>query len=232
MSLQVVYRPPKPFSLFFILFFTPLAHNYNLPYVFYQTLKKKNELLPEAIRNVAATLVFSQFFPSLRRNTHSTYLNILTILLILHKFILVLLSRLQHHTPRESTVLLILAEGGVLVFSYPFSKEWRIDEDLFSSFLSAFTSFSTEFFSKGLDRAKFGDEMMLMESIGSFSFCYLFKGQTYSAKQKLTKFTEEMQKNTFLWQSLEQHYKTSQILDLKESPQLESLITEIFTSKS
>ncbi len=132
----------------------------------------------------------------------------------------------------QSTVLLILAEGGVLVFSYPFSKEWRIDEDLFSSFLSAFTSFSTEFFSKGLDRVKFGDDMMLMESIGSFSFCYLFKGQTYIARQKLTKFTKELQHNTSLWQSLEQHYKTSQVLELKESPQLESLITEIFMSNS
>ncbi len=79
---------------------------------------------------------------------------------------------------------------------------------------------------------KFGDEMMLMESIDSFSFCYLFKGQTYAAKQKLTKFTEEVQNNMSLWQSLEQHYKTSQILELKESPQLKSLITEIFISKS
>ena len=130
----------------------------------------------------------------------------------------------------QSTVLLILAEGGVLVFSYPFSDKWRIDEDLFSSFLSAFTSFSTEFFSKGLDRVKFGDDMMLMESIGSFSFCYLFKGQTYLARQKLTKFTEEVQNNKSLWQNLEHHFKMNQVLELKESPQLESLITEIFQS--
>lgn len=132
----------------------------------------------------------------------------------------------------QSTVLLILAEGGILVFSYPFSEEWRIDEDLFSSFLSAFTSFSTEFFSKGLDRVKFGDDMMLMESIGSFSFCYLFKGQTYLARQKLAKFTEEVQQDTSIWQNIEQHYKTSQVLELKENPQLKSLITEIFISKN
>jgi hypothetical protein len=128
----------------------------------------------------------------------------------------------------QSTVLLILSKGGVLIFSYPFSNEWNFDEDIFSSFLSAFASFSTDFFSKGLDRVKFGDEMMLMESIGSFSFCYLFKGQTYLAKQKLTKFTEEVQKNSTLWQSLQQHYQTSQILELKDTPQLESLITETF----
>jgi len=131
----------------------------------------------------------------------------------------------------QSTVLLILAEGGVLVFSYPFSNEWRIDEDLFSSFLSAFSSFSTEFFSKGLDRVKFGDDMMLMESIGSFSFCYLFKGQTYIAKQKLTKFSEEVKNNSSLWQSIEQHYKSGQTLELKNTPILENLITDIFLSQ-
>ena len=100
------------------------------------------------------------------------------------------------------------------------------------SFLSAFSSFSTEFFSKGLDRVKFGDDIMLMESISSFSFCYLFKGQTYLARQKLTKFIEEIQNNSYLWQSLEQHYKSSHVLELKELPQLESLITETFRSNS
>ena len=129
------------------------------------------------------------------------------------------------------TVLLILAEGGALLFSYPFSNEWKIDEDLFSSFLSAFSSFSTEFFSKGLDRAKFGDDMMLMESIDLFSFCYLFKGQTYIARQKLAKFAEKVQNDTLLWKNLEQHYKTSQVLELKDNLPLESLITEIFMSK-
>ncbi|GAG54607.1 unnamed protein product [marine sediment metagenome] len=103
----------------------------------------------------------------------------------------------------QSTVLLILSEGGVLVFSYPFSDEWRVDEDLFSSFLSAFASFGTEFFSKGLDRVKFGDDILLMESIGSISFCYLYKGQTYLAKQKLVKFIEELQGNSLLWQDIE-----------------------------
>jgi hypothetical protein len=79
---------------------------------------------------------------------------------------------------------------------------------------------------------KFGDDVMLMESIGSLSFCYLFKGQTYLARQKLTKFVEEMQKNTSLWQSLENHYKSSQVLEIADNPSLESLITDVFLKKS
>lgn len=130
----------------------------------------------------------------------------------------------------QATLLLIIAEGGVLVFSYPFTDEWKQDDSLFSSFLSAFTSFSDEFFSEGLDRAKFGQNTVLMESIGSFSVCYLYKGQTYPAQQNLSKFTEAIQNNASIWPILEKFYKTSQVLEIKDSPFLEHLITNIFPS--
>jgi tetratricopeptide (TPR) repeat protein len=132
----------------------------------------------------------------------------------------------------KPTLLLIIGEGGVLVFSYPFSDEWGIDEDLFSSFLSAFASFSNEFFTKGLDRAKFGDDLILMQTIDRFSICYLFKGQTYQATQRLTQFTEQVQNTAPVWKTLEKFYETSQVLELKDSPRLESIITEIFMSKN
>ena len=132
----------------------------------------------------------------------------------------------------QSILLMIIAEGGVLIFSYPFSEEWKFDDELFGGFLTAFNSISDEIFSEGLDRVKFGNQTVLMEQVANFSICYLFKGQTYQAKQKLTKFVEEIQNNKSLWQSLEDHYEASQILELRESPQLELLITEIFMSKS
>jgi len=131
----------------------------------------------------------------------------------------------------QSILLMIIAEGGVLIFSYTFSEEWKFDDELFGGFLTAFNSISDEIFSEGLDRVKFGKQTVLMEQVANFSICYLFKGQTYVARQKLTKFVEEMQKNTLLWQSLEQHYKTSQVLELKDSPIIENLITDIFLSQ-
>lgn len=132
----------------------------------------------------------------------------------------------------ESTLLLIIAEGGVLLFSHAFTDEWERDDELFSSFLSAFTSFSDEFFSEELDRVKFGQYTVLMGSVGPFSVCYLYKGQTYSAKKKLNKFTEGIHNITAIWQLLEKFYKTSQVLVLNDSPQLESLITEIFVGNT
>ena len=132
----------------------------------------------------------------------------------------------------QSILLMIIAEGGVLIFSYPFSEEWKFDDELFGGFLTAFNSISDEIFSEGLDRVMFGNQTVLMEQVADFSICYLFKGQTYVARQKLTKFVKELQENTSLWQSLEHHYKISQVLELKDSPLLESLITETFSNKN
>lgn len=127
----------------------------------------------------------------------------------------------------QPVLLLILATGGILIFSHSFADEWRFDSELFGGFLSAFNSISAEIFSEGLDRVKFGQHTVLMESVANFSICYLYKGQTYIAKQKLANFTEQI-KSTTIWKTLENYYKTSQVIQLKDNPSLELLITEIF----
>jgi tetratricopeptide (TPR) repeat protein len=131
----------------------------------------------------------------------------------------------------EPTLLLIMAEGGFLIFSYPFTDEWKFDDELFSGFLSAFNSISDEIFAVGLDRVKFGENTVLMESTANFFVCYLFKGQTYLAKQKLRKFSEHLLDSAHLINTLNKYYETSQVLKLKDLPALESLVTESFISK-
>jgi len=133
---------------------------------------------------------------------------------------------------QKPVLLLILAEGGVLLFSYPFTDKWKRDDDLFGSFLSAFSNFSDEFFSQGLDRAKFGDETILLQSVGSFSICYLFQGQTYFAKQKLEKFAKTLQKEPAIWKTLEKFEKSSQVVELRDIPLMESLLNEVFLTKN
>lgn len=131
-------------------------------------------------------------------------------------------------TGQKPVALLILVEGGVLLFSYAFSEEWKHDDSLFGSFLSAFTMFSDEFFSQGLDRAKFGEDTLLLHSFGDFSICYLFKGQTYFAKRKLERFAETLQNEPLIYQTLERFEKASQVVEVKDIPQLKGLLTEIF----
>jgi tetratricopeptide (TPR) repeat protein len=131
-------------------------------------------------------------------------------------------------TSETPVLLLIIEEGGVLVFSNAFIEGWTDEEDLIGNFLSAFNTFSGELFSKGLDRAIFGDFTILMESVSHFSICYLFKGQTYPAKKKITMFMERIQEIKEIFQSLEKFYKMSQVANIKNLPVLESLINEIF----
>ncbi|GAH14891.1 unnamed protein product, partial [marine sediment metagenome] len=71
----------------------------------------------------------------------------------------------------QPVVLLILVEGNILLLSYPFSEKWKQDDNLLGSFLSAFSTFRDEFISQGLDRAKFGEETLLLQSIDSFLIC-------------------------------------------------------------
>jgi len=133
-------------------------------------------------------------------------------------------------TNEEPVLLLIIGEGGILLFSYPFSDEVKIEDEIFGGFLSAFTMFSDEVFSEGLDRVKFGSYTVLMKKLADLSFCYLFKGQTYLAQKKLSNFTENFQKNTSMMQTLTKFNQTSQVIELKEFPFLEGFIKEIFTN--
>ncbi|MHA2339551.1 MAG: tetratricopeptide repeat protein [Candidatus Hodarchaeales archaeon] len=130
----------------------------------------------------------------------------------------------------EPLLLLIIIEGGVLVFSYPFSDGWDRDNELFGSFMSAFTTFSDEFFSEELDRVKFGQYTVILEVIDNFSICYVFKGHSYLAKQKLARFTNRIKSQKIILETLNKFYQTSQVMESKDFPFLEAFITEIFQS--
>lgn len=134
--------------------------------------------------------------------------------------------------PEVPVLILIIGKGGFPLFSTHFGvgETFKVTDDIISGFLAAFNSFSTELFSKGLDRAKFGNHMILIQPIKPFSVCYIFKGQTYIAKQKLNKFTEKIQSTKSIWDTLNKYYKANRIIELKDLPPLESLISEIFIS--
>jgi len=131
----------------------------------------------------------------------------------------------------EPVMLLILGEGGILLFSYPFSEEVKIEGDLFGGFLSAITAFSDEVFSEGLDRAKFGQYTILMKDIADFSFCYVFKGQTYLAQKKFSVFIEDFQTNDSMMETLKKFDQTSQVIELKDFPFFEGFIKRSFINR-
>ncbi|MHA1992870.1 MAG: tetratricopeptide repeat protein [Candidatus Hodarchaeales archaeon] len=78
----------------------------------------------------------------------------------------------------EPIVLLIMDKSGISYFSYVFIEDWDSDW-LFSSFMSAFETFSSALFSESIDRIRIGENIILVNPIESFLVCYVIKGQSY-----------------------------------------------------
>ena len=129
-------------------------------------------------------------------------------------------------------MILVISQGGVPTFSKLFAEKFVVEDDLISSFLATFNSFSGELFSEGLDRASFGEFTLLMKPISTFLVCYLFKGQSFSAKKRIQNFVETIEKNKELLEKFNEYYKTNQVIKLEDVPLLNSIITEIFIEKS
>ncbi|MHA2035988.1 MAG: tetratricopeptide repeat protein [Promethearchaeota archaeon] len=125
----------------------------------------------------------------------------------------------------EPILLLIMDNSGSTYFNHPFIADWDYS-DLFSSFMSAFNTFSSEIFSKSIDRIRIGDNTILINPIESFLVCYVIKGQSYPAQQKLSRFSNVVRENSEIWQALNKSVKTSEILGIEK---LKTVINEIFS---
>ena len=79
--------------------------------------------------------------------------------------------------------------------------------------------------SQFLNRAKLSEYTLLMQSEALFNVCYVFKGQSYSAKEKLAQFTGSVSTNDSLSAALKGSKKT---LKKSDSTILENLILNIF----
>jgi tetratricopeptide (TPR) repeat protein len=128
----------------------------------------------------------------------------------------------------ESILLLIMDKNGVSYFTHSFIGDWDFD-DLFSSFMSAFNTFSSEIFSNSIDRVKIAENTILIDQIDPFLACYVIKGQSYPAQQKLARFTEAIRTNSEIWQALKKSVTTSEMLGLNNPPMLRTVIDETFT---
>jgi hypothetical protein len=128
--------------------------------------------------------------------------------------------------------IFIITEGGTLLFSHLFIEDISFESHLFSSLLTTIDYFIKEMFSEGLNRAVFGEHTLLMKSIAPFFISYIFEGDSYYALQKLNYFIDQIKNEDAIWQNLLKFFKVNQLIHLKDIPLLESLITEIFVTKT
>ena len=127
----------------------------------------------------------------------------------------------------EPILLLIMSKDGISHFTLSFKEHWDY-ESLFSSFLSAFNSFSSEIFSKNIDRIKVGENKILINPIKSFLACYVIRGQSYPAQKKLYAFSREIEQNPEILKALTRSAETGRELELNDPQMLGKLVKKVF----
>ncbi|MHA1995478.1 MAG: hypothetical protein ACW97Z_13120 [Candidatus Hodarchaeales archaeon] len=126
----------------------------------------------------------------------------------------------------QSINISVFSKTGDLVFSYSFSTSPKFDEKIIRNFILI----SGQMAGVALDRLRFGENTVLLKDLDQFLICYVFKGQSYSAQQKLRYFSKSIQQNILILESLNLAIGTGTLLVLKDNPILLDLITESFTS--
>ncbi|MFX1457639.1 MAG: tetratricopeptide repeat protein [Promethearchaeota archaeon] len=127
----------------------------------------------------------------------------------------------------DPILLIIMSKTGKPYFSHTFIKNWD-HGDLFSSFISAFNTFSSEIFAQTIDRIRIGENIIFINPIDPFVACYVSKGQSYPALRKLNEFSDSIKNEVKIWDLLNKAAKASQELNVNNSPLLEAIINEIF----
>jgi hypothetical protein len=95
--------------------------------------------------------------------------------------------------------------------------------------MSAFETFSSEVFSESIDRIKIGENLILINPLESLLVCYVVKGQSYPALQKLHRFSDAIKWNTEIRESLNRALQTGEVLELDNPPSLGDVVNENFT---
>ena len=132
----------------------------------------------------------------------------------------------------ESVVILIISTGGTPIFSQSFAEGWSFQDHLFGGFLSAINSFSGEMFSQGLDRAIFGEYTILINSVSPFIICYLFKGQSFLAQQRMKQFIDTIQTDKKIWETIKKYYEAHRLIQETDLPSLDILVNKVFIERT
>ena len=140
---------------------------------------------------------------------------------------IVKLPKLEAEQP---VLLTIMSKEGNILLSNPFTADITIDSAYFSEFLSSCNIFCDQILSESFDRVKFGKHTVLITAVDSLSICYMFQGQSYSARQKLLHFSEAVKKEPDIMKVLQEAGNKNVEIKLSETSSLEEIIYESFLS--
>ena len=142
------------------------------------------------------------------------------------------IKELPNESKDDPVSILILEDRGTTIFSKHFSLDnyTMADDQIIGGFLTAINSFMQNTFSSTgyLERIKHEDYTLILKTNPPFTFCYVFKGQSYSAMKKLNLFITQVKESDSIWGSF-LRYVSSTILPAEpEKKALELIAEKIF----
>ncbi len=131
----------------------------------------------------------------------------------------------------EPVLLIIVYEGGVTVYSQKFSQKEMIDEMFVGGFLTAIDAFMHQAFATrgSIERIQHQEYTLLLKVEHPLLFCYVFKGQSFTAIQKLDAIIKEIKKSPSIWQALTNNLGVE--LGITENELIEELANQVFKSE-
>lgn len=131
----------------------------------------------------------------------------------------------------EPVLLIIVYEGGVTIFSRKFSQKEMIDEMFVGGFLTAIDAFMHQTFATGgsIERIKHQEYTLLLKAETPLLFCYVYKGQSFSAIQKLDKVIDGLKNTVTIWHALKNN--PGEQLSEKEKEFIDNLAERVFINK-
>ena len=131
--------------------------------------------------------------------------------------------------PEEKPIsVMILAKGGIVVFSKAFESTTEADENLIGGLFDAIRSCGEELFSQALDRIKLKTYTVLVKRVEPFTICYVYLGQSYGAQQRVLQFIQAVPRDLSVWNLMLESATTGQTLSPPAHDSLEGLLNEVF----
>ncbi|MHA2224476.1 MAG: tetratricopeptide repeat protein [Candidatus Hodarchaeales archaeon] len=139
---------------------------------------------------------------------------------------------IQELPEEEPVIFLILNRGGMSMFSRHFVSKKFLADQLIGGFLTAINAFTQQAFSESgtIEGIRHKDNTILMKPTESLLCCYVFKGPSYYALQKLKNFSEAVKVSDTIWDILTEASLIG--MDVSEETVIQDLVTKIFLSTS
>ncbi|MFX0123073.1 MAG: tetratricopeptide repeat protein [Candidatus Hodarchaeota archaeon] len=141
-------------------------------------------------------------------------------------------TEIDELSEEEPVLFLILARSGMSMFSKHFVSESHLVDQLIGGFLTAINAFTQQAFSESgtIEGIKHREYTILMNPTDPLLCCYVFKGPSYYALQKLKNFSETVKVSDPIWEKM---LKASTIgQDISGEKAINDLVAKIFLSSS